>query len=196
MFPDFRRLRLTRDGNTLFGVAQFNGARTFGLTGDENATLLIDIDIDQDPSTGFLPIYDFIFSGEGQPESGMGGEYLIGIDPLPDLADSAYVGELLDDGGGFAVRDGFLPGVCGPYFGFDTDYLFETVGDDGLFDVTVLSFAFAEAGARLDASPEDGHFSLDLSGAPAIVRRGMEPRVTTIDRRWHRTWPWPGVRRR
>lgn len=170
--PDLVGASLARVGNTLYGLFEFTADRS--LTGPtDRAAVFLDIDIDNNGSTGFLGLKDFLLD-TNFPElnSGMGTEFVVSLDGHA-VADSGFVGVNVGDAE-WNVIDTFLPGVCGRFFGFDTDALLAS--DDGNFDYVYSAFAVedttAQAAVFLDPVPIEGHFTAALTTpGPARLQR-------------------------
>lgn len=178
---DLQSLRMARRDSTLFAVIEFAQPRTFALYDDTSAIAILEIDTDQSAATGFTSLRDTIFAPFPELSSGLGVEMLVGLEPNSVLGDSAYVGVYtapLE----FDVLDTFIPGTCGPYFGFHTTTLLDSAGDDGMFDYTLLGFAFGNDGDYVDPMPEAGHLTADVTAtvtAAGPYRTDMiRPRIT------------------
>jgi hypothetical protein len=168
----------TRSGVRLYGLMEFATPRTFSNSGKTNASALIDIDLDQNPATGFTSVYDYLLRNIPELDSHLGAELLVGIEPREDFGDSAYVGVLTSDSTSFVVADLFGVGVCGTYFGFNTDSIIGAFGDDGNFDFTVLAIASSGPGAYADAAPESGFFQATLDGTSTSLLPGLAERLS------------------
>jgi len=187
--PDLQQIRWARADSMLYGVVRFGRPRVFAYEGDSSAIVLLEIDADQDGNTGYTSAKDTIFTPFPELDSGLGIEYWIGLEPLEELGDSAYVG-IMTGQFEFTVLDTFRPGVCGPFYGFNTTALLNSTGDDGRFDYTAIAFAIAVDGDLIDVMPEAGANTVDISGfastsatAYATIRPAHAPlRVRILER--------------
>ncbi len=158
---------LARWGPTLYGVFEFANERS--LTGQSSrASVFVDIDLDNNPTTGFKSFKDFQFE-ESFPElsTDLGVEMFISLDAHV-IADSGFVGVNTDDVT-WDVIDSFLPGVCGRFFGFHTTTIFGgSIQDDGNFAYAYTGFAVQDSstgstGVFADPVPVAGSFVADLT---------------------------------
>src|SRR5262249_7472670 len=72
--PDLIGARFARDADLLSTLLQFtplSGARTFSSTGANRTGLALDIDIDQDSTTGFTTLKDSLFGPDSTAPSGI-----------------------------------------------------------------------------------------------------------------------------
>ncbi len=158
---------LARSGSTLYGLFEFQGERSLR---DEvtRASVFVDIDLDNDPATGFQTFKDFQLD-QNFPEinTGLGAEAFISLD-AHFIADSGFVGVNTDDAV-WDVIDEFLPGVCGRFFGFHTTAILGgTILDDGNFAYVYTAFAaedstFGSNAVVADPVPVSGSFVADLT---------------------------------
>lgn len=164
--PDIIGATLARSGSTLYGLFEFGQPRT--LDGPTNkVSIFVDIDLDQDPGTGFKTFKDFQFE-ENFPEmaTGMGAEMFVSMD-VDIIADSGFVGVNIADDTWDPI-DVFNPGVCGAFFGFHTTAILgDSVMDDGFFNYAYTAFAIEDindeqSAAFADPVPQGGHFTADL----------------------------------
>ena len=187
--PDLVGGSLARSGSTLYGLFEFAQRRT--LRGDtDKASVFVDIDLDQDRTTGFKGIKDFVFDANfPELSSGLGAEVVVALDAhgvVSDSAgvapDSAFVG--VNDGDASWVEiDLFLPGVCGRFFGFHTTAILgDSIQNSGRFNYTYMAIAVEDPDADptaffLDPVPEEGHFQANLTDpGPAGLQRLQAPR--------------------
>ena len=178
---------LARWGPTLYGVFEFASERS--LTGQSSrASIFIDIDLDNNPTTGFQSFKDFQFS-QSFPElnTGLGVEMVISLDAHV-VADSGFVG-VNTANVAWEVIDTFLPGVCGRFFGFHTTTIFgDSIQDDGNFAYVYTSFAVQDSvaagssGVFADPVPIAGSFVADL------IDPGMSA-LRAIPLPANRVWP-------
>ena len=174
---------LARSGSTLYGLFEFEKERA--LTDPvRRASVFVDIDLDNNPTTGFQGLKDFILSDSfPQYNTGLGAEVIISLD-AHILADSGFVGVNVSDGEWSDTSlDTFLPGVCGRFFGFHTTAIFgDSIQDDGNFAYAYTGFAqqdttTAPSGAVFDPVPLAGSFVADLTTpGPATLRTAPIPR--------------------
>lgn len=146
----------------LTGVLQYTDQRTLDTLATNNLLALIEIDIDQNGTTGFASIQDSLLSLVGQPHSDLKVEYLIGIDALI-LSGDSYVGKYTAFAT-FSVLEQFRASVCGAYAGFAA-HVSSFEGDDGAFSFTVASVNVQDGFFdTLDPAPNGGHYTADFSG--------------------------------
>ncbi len=178
---------LARSGPTLYGVFEFANERS--LTGQSSrASVFVDIDLDNNPTTGFLSFKDFQLD-QSFPElnTGLRVEMIISLDAHV-IADSSFVGVNTADVE-WEVIDIFLPGVCGKFFGFHTTTIFgDSIQDDGNFAYAYTGFAIQDSAATgatgvfADPVPIAGSFVADLTDP------GMSA-LRTIPLPANRVWP-------
>ena len=178
---------LARWGPTLYGIFEFASERS--LTGQSSrGSIFIDIDLDNNPTTGFQSFKDFQFE-QSFPElnTGLGVEMMISLDAHV-VADSGFVG-VNTANVTWDVIDSFLPGVCGRFFGFHTTTIFGgSIQDDGNFAYAYTAFAVQDSAATgstgvfADPVPMAGSFVADL------IDPGMSAlRATPLPA--NRVWP-------
>ncbi len=177
---------LARSGPTLYGLFEFENERS--LTGQNSrASVFVDIDLDNNPTTGFQSFKDFQFD-QSFPElsTDLGVEMIISLDAHV-IADSGFVG-VNTDNVTWDVIDSFLPGVCGRFFGFHTTTIFgDSIQDDGNFAYAYTGFAVQDSstgstGVFADPVPVAGSFVADLTDP------GMSA-LRTIQLPANRVWP-------
>ena len=177
---------LTRSGPTLYGLFEFASERS--LTGQSSrASIFVDIDLDNNPTTGFQSFKDFQFD-QSFPElsANLGAEMVVSIDAHV-IADSGFVGVNTADVT-WDVIDSFLPGVCGRFFGFHTTTIFgDSVQDDGNFAYAYTGFAAQDSstgstGVFADPVPVAGSFVADLTNPGPSASR-------TVPLPTRRVWP-------
>jgi len=178
---------MARWGPTLYGVFEFENERS--LTGQgSRAAVFVDIDLDNNPTTGFQSFKDFQFA-QSFPElnTGLGVEMVISLDAHV-VADSGFVG-VNTANVAWEVIDTFLPGVCGRFFGFHTTTIFgDSIQDDGNFAYVYTSFAVQDSvaagssGVFADPVPIAGSFVADL------IDPGMSA-LRAIPLPANRVWP-------
>jgi hypothetical protein len=158
--------RFAADAGVFYGVVRFASNRAFAADDDNSGVVLLEIDEDQDPGTGFTSIKDVVFPADVFPDlvSGIKVEYLVGIEPNPNLGGAAYVGRYIAEGE-FNVIEAFAPGICGRFYGFHSNELLPAMLD-ATFDYTLLAIADGSEGFYFDPAPQAGNYSLDLSGLP------------------------------
>jgi hypothetical protein len=172
---DMREFRFARQGDSLTGVLVFTLPRSYDSTATENIMALIELDLDQDSTTGVITLKDSLFKTSGQPDSlltGMGAEFVIGVEPYT-LSDSAYVGRYVRPLE-FDVTHTFLPSVCEEYVGFVVPSdAFDP--DDGVVNAVFTTFNFEGLSFTLDPTPTGGHWTADLGLLPAAQRVAAPP---------------------
>jgi hypothetical protein len=178
---------LARSGSTLYGLFEFEKERA--LTDRvRRASVFVDIDLDNNPTTGWRGLKDVVLDSFPEFSSGLGAEVIISLDAHV-LADSGFVGVNVDHGEwSDTPLDTFLPGVCGQFFGFHTTAIFgDSIQDDGNFAYAYTAFAqqdttTAESGAFADPVPLAGSFVADLTmpGPATLHTTPIPPR---------RVWP-------
>jgi hypothetical protein len=158
---DLLEVRLGTAGPVLTGVLKFSSNRGFDFDAPSNVFVVIELDTDQDPSTGVTSIKDTIFTSVDR--SGIRPDYLIDAEPYSQFADSAIVGRYTAPFE-FDLTELFQPPFCGPYLGFSAS--FDALGaDDGNFDFTVVAFTLQDStGFAGDPAPETGHFTASFAG--------------------------------
>jgi hypothetical protein len=156
---------LARLGSTLYGIFEFDDNRSLSGAGDA-ASVWLDIDIDNNPTTGFQAFKDFQFD-ESFPayNTNLRVELVVALDGHV-LGDSGFVG-VNTDVAQWTVIDRFQPGVCGRRFGFHTTVILgDSIQDDGNFGFAYTAFAVEDSslggGAVADPVPLSGSFSADL----------------------------------
>jgi hypothetical protein len=185
-------VRLSIHSSRLFGVLRFTTPRSFGsVDSANNAFAYVDLDLDQDSTTGFVTLKDTVFAGDPGLSSGIRVEYVIGVDWFPQFADSAVVGQYVE-AGGFQTSFRFLPDVCGRHLGFAVP-MAQLGGDDGNFDYVILAGNVEPAGDLvIDPVPESGHHTVAFAGVAAPVLTGLDTiapsRVGVL--RWFRLRPF------
>ncbi|MEE8134918.1 MAG: Ig-like domain-containing protein, partial [Gemmatimonadales bacterium] len=170
---DIDQVRTGIQDSVLTVVTRFTNDRSFDLADSNNTFVLIDIDIDQDSTTGSRTFRDslFIFTGLPTRTSGMGADYGVFVDHLPEVGDSAvvaqYTGIWVDGGPEFNALDVFWPSFCGPFIGVRVA-LSLLGGDEGNMNVSVM--AFNVEGPSLDdpivvdLAPDSMAFNLNYGG--------------------------------
>ena len=123
---------LARSGSTLYGLFEFQGERSL-RDRVTRASVFLDLDLDNNPTTGFQGFKDFQFDPNfPQFNTGLGAEVIISLDAHV-IADSGFVGVNTADAVWDPI-DTFLPGVCGRFFGFHTTAILgASIQDDGNF---------------------------------------------------------------
>jgi hypothetical protein len=179
--PDIVTVRFAREGSLFSGVIRFAGPRTFSLTAPDHATALLDLDTDQDSTTGFITFKDSIFKASAALgdsfSSGTGAEFLVGLEPLAALGDSAYVGEYVDYLT-FQPLATFLPGMCGPMMGFVLPMSIFGATEDGLMNALLVGLAENAAQFMVDPVPIRRHLPLALPAASPLPPVSLAPYVT------------------
>ncbi len=171
---------LARSGSTLYGLFEFQQERSLSdpVT---RASVFVDLDLDNNPTTGFQSFKDFEFD-QNFPEfnTGLGVEALISLDAHV-IADSGFVGVNTDDVLWDAI-DIFLPGVCGRFFGFHTTAILgDSIQDDGNFAYAYTGFAvegtppMASSPVYADPVPLSGSFLADLITPGPVTLRASPP---------------------
>ncbi len=180
---------LARLGSTLYGIVEFDDDRSLNGATDA-ASVWLDIDIDNNPTTGFKSFKDLLFPDTvtvfADFNTNLGVELIVALDGH-FLSDSGFVGVNSADVE-WDVIDSFLPGVCGRFFGFHTTAILGgSIQDDGNFGFVYTAFAVEDAllqtgGAWGDPVPVSGSFSADL------IDPGMSA-LRTIPLPANRVWP-------
>jgi hypothetical protein len=165
--PDLQQLRLGRTATTLHGVMQFTLPRSLDPSAANNTSAWIDLDVDQDGGTGFVPYKDFVFAGL-LPPSGAASEFLIEMGTL-DNVDGALVAMYTaqDTAAGTfqaTVTAPLSPSTCGTLLGFAVPFS-AIGGDDGALDLTVYVDVFGNGAGIIDPAPDAGVFSASLTAA-------------------------------
>jgi hypothetical protein len=185
--PDVREVRFVRATSTVYGVLQFDAPRTLDPNPANNVSVFMDLDVDQDGATGFVPFKDAVFAGVLAP-SGAKSEFLIEIGTLVDGGDAVarYTAQDTAQGSFDADPTALLaPVVCGGALGFafPIDAL---GGDDGAFDFTAYVDVFRpdqpNVSGIIDPVPDGGFFSVNLTaagetGPTASSARRAGPRI-------------------
>jgi hypothetical protein len=194
---DLVEFRLAVVGGELTGVLKYTTPRSYDTTATNNVVTLIELDTDQDSTTGYRTFKDslYVVGGLGtQFSSGTRVEYVIGIDPYPlsdtpELAGLSYVGEYIDQFI-FNLTDAYLPGFCGEFVGIVTT-LSALGGDEGNINYTILNMNFeGVVGLAADAAPSSGHWTTAFAGmfgpvvsAPALGSQGPRGAVFRLQPR-------------
>jgi hypothetical protein len=198
--PDMQEARWVVNAGALNGVVRFAARSSFFLADTNNVSVWVDLDIDQNPSTGFKAYRDSALAGLGPAyASGLGVEYVIGMfaadsSGVADVFAAHYVGVLqIDPSSAYT----FLPDVCGHFFGFSVP-LSALGNDDGQMDFSLFAISEAPTGDEYaDAFPLRGKSS--FAGAPPslarspLAARPLRSRATTSPRA---VWPFHGTRPR
>ena len=172
---------LARSGATLYGLFEFQEERSL-LDRVTRASVFVDLDLDNNPTTGFQAFKDFQFDlNFPELNTGLGAEAFISLD-AHIIADSGFVGVNTDDVV-WDVIDSFLPGVCGKFFGFHTTAIFgDSIQDDGIFAYAYTGFALEDTAASetspvyADPVPMSGSFLADLTTpGPPTLRASPPP---------------------
>ena len=180
---DLVESRYAIEDSMLSGVLEFSTPRSLDTLSPNNLLHYIEIDIDQDTTTGFGALKDLFFDlVDSSFASGTKVDYVVGLEPV-DPDGLSYVGQL--DADSVTVTDLFRPGLCGKFVGFSTS-MANLGNDDGNMDLVSLSVNFeGNPGAFttpfiLDPSPTSGKETLSFAGlfsppittmAPSPVRR-------------------------
>jgi hypothetical protein len=177
--PDLRELRLGRTATTLHGVLQFAAPRTLDPNASNNTSVWIDLDIDQDGGTGFVPFKDIAFAGPGLlPSSGSASEFLIEIGTLLSGADAVAMYTAQDTAQATfsaTVTAPLSPSTCAAFLGFAVPFS-AIGGDDGAFDVTLYVDVYRnnpaldpqDGSGIIDPAPDAGVYSAGLTAAAAV----------------------------
>lgn len=161
---DLRSTRLSVTRGILSGVLEFSTARSYDTLAPNNVAAFIELDIDQDSTTGHTSLRDDILLDFGFGASNTKVEYVIGIDPY-SLEGPSYVGRWdTTTAFQFFVLEEFTPAVCGRYVGVAANTA-SFGGDDGNFHLTVAAFNLGAQGATIDASPESGFHTVTFQGS-------------------------------
>lgn len=171
---DLSELRWGLADGELTGVFKFTTPRSYDSTALNNLLVFIEIDVDQDSTTGYVTFKDDLFSDPSFADfaTGIRAEYLIGLDPftlsgVPEIAGFSYTGLY---GGpnpspdSIFINDVFLPGFCRQFVGFAT--LWDALGpDDGNFDYVLTTFNLEGPLAFVvDPTPTAGHLTETFAG--------------------------------
>ena len=178
--PNIIGATLARGGSTLYGIFEFAARRSL-LGETDKVSIFMDIDIDDDPNTGFQTFKDFQLSSDdfNDFKTGLGAELVVSLDAHV-VDDSAFVGVTTTDDPGptWDEIDIFLPGVCGTFFGFHTTTIFgDSIQDQGRFSYAYSAFVIENptdslSAVFMDPVPLAGHFDAELTdpGTPALLR--------------------------
>jgi hypothetical protein len=177
---------LARLGSTLYGIFEFDENRSLNGS-DDAASVWLDIDVDNNPTTGFQAFKDFQFDAAfPQFNTNLGVELMVALDGHL-LSDSGFVGVNTDDVE-WTIIDRFQPGVCGRRFGFHTTMILgDSIQDDGNFGFAYTAFAVEDSvtgtgGAWGDPVPLSGSFTANLLDPGLSASR-------TIPLPTRRVWP-------
>jgi hypothetical protein len=143
----------------------------------------LDIDVDNNPTTGFQSFKDSQFDASFPDfNTNLGVELVVALDGHV-LGDSGFVGVNIGDVTWDPI-DRFQPGVCGPHFGFHTTAILgDSIQDDGNFAYVYTAFAVEDDSlAWGDPVPLSGSFIADLIDPGMSVTRSV-PLPT------RRVWP-------
>ncbi len=176
---------LARSGSTLYGLFEFGKERA--LTDEvKRAAVFVDIDLDNNPTTGFKGFKDFQLD-QNFPElsTGLGAEAIVSLDAHV-IADSGFVG-VNTANAVWEPIDTFLPGVCGRFFGFHTTAILgDSIQDDGNFTYAYMGFVVqdssdaAPGGVVADPVPVSGSFAAELTTPGPPTLRTSPPPPTSV----------------
>lgn len=168
---DLTEVRFAQTTSTLRGLLRFANARSFDDASPANVLAVVDLDLDQDSTTGVVTIKDTSFSGL-LPRSGRGADYGIWLIPRGSPTDSSFVVQYTAPFAGVPTFK-FVPIACANTIGFEVPRT-ALNGDDGAFDAVIYSDAFDSGGGYGDPAPDSAAFVVSLPAAvaaqPAITR--------------------------
>lgn len=183
---DLLEMRFARTTGVLFLLARFDASRSLALSAPNNVTGVVDLDLDQDGVTGFLPLKDLRLGEAIGDSSGAGAEALIELGDWVG-SDSAFAGVYTAQTSVTGVA--FVASACGALVGWAVP-LDALGGADDAFDVVAYFDTFDAVGAYADGAPDLGVYSVALTpsagsllGAAAgrlpleVTRRGSVPLV-------------------
>ena len=166
--PDMDQIRTAIQDSIFTMTLRFTSNRSFAAADSNNTVVLVEFDLDRDSTTGVRSIRDSLLIQVGADEltSGMGAEYVVAIDHLSMLGDSAAIGQYTGFNN-FNILEVFWPQFCGPFVGFRVATT--TLGnDDGDFDISVFALNFEGSGPLdpliIDSAPDSGSFSVAYQG--------------------------------
>jgi hypothetical protein len=168
LVPDVISSRFAREGTAFSGIIQFAGTRSFSRTATDRAAVYIDLDIDQNPATGYATFKDTL-GLPGVGPSGTRAEYFIALDPDAAHHDSAEVvlhTQPVEDAIEGEIVGFFMPGSCGAFMSFLIPFS-AVGGDDGLMNIVMLAFSGTSTALFVDPVPGSGHFTLNLPATTA-----------------------------
>jgi len=170
---DISQVRTGIQDSALTVVTRFTNDRSFDGADSNNTFVTIDIDIDQDSTTGSRTARDSLFILTGLPTrtSGMGADYGVFVEHFSGFGDSAavaqYTGIWANDQPQLIALDVFWPSFCGPFIGIRVA-LSLLGGDEGNMDVSVMAFNLEGTGPNapviVDLAPDSMAFNLNYGG--------------------------------
>lgn len=191
--PDLVSARFAREGTLFSGVVRFSGPRIFSGTASNQGLLILEVDTDQDSTTGFWTLKDTLFFNSPTLgptySSGTKAEYIIDLEPTPEVGDSAFVGRK-ESAFNARILGAFLPGTCGPFTSFVLP--FSVIGnDDGKMNAVLLGIAGSATQILVDPMPTRGHLALDVKAPPGLAPAYGAEALFTLSRtaRVHRFPP-------
>lgn len=152
---DVSRIRYARVDSTMYTLVEFTNERSYSDESNNNTLMYFEIDADQDPQTGFTSVKDTIFTPFPELESGIGVDFIIFLERIPEVAEDAHIG-IMTEPLTWDILEGFNVGICGRFWGFQQSTFLSTNGDDGIFDYTAIAFTIGNDGNLIDVVPESG----------------------------------------
>ena len=191
--PDIVRSRIAREGLAFSVIVQYAGPRSFSNVASNRAAAYIDLDIDQNATTGYATFKDTL-QLPGAGHSGTRAEYFVALEPDPGHHDSAAVvlhTEPVDSPIEGEIVGFFMPGTCGAFMGFVLP-LSVIGGDEGAMNVVMLAIASTQTGAYVDPVPLTGHFKIPppVPSPPSFASSAFV--TSTVRTPWRgpvRRWP-------
>lgn len=178
---DLVELRLAVDAQGVFsGVFRFTTVRSLDLAASNNVEILIELDTDQDSTTGFRTLKDTIFINNSTLHdqygtSGTRSDYV--IDVLPGSpGDTGFVGQntaFLE----FDITALFVPTVCGRFVGFAIP-MAALGSDDGNMNYLLTTWNYEDPQGNeivIDAVPMSGHLTTAFAGQFAPLTSAPTP---------------------
>ena len=166
-----------QDGMVSF-VMKFTTPRSFDPADQNNTTAYIEIDTDQDSTTGVTSIRDSLFLEVGEPafDTGIGADYIAIVErvgPVNVSAVGRYTGFSL-----IQVQQGLRPTFCGEFAAIR--FSLQSLGnDDGDMDVSILTTNSegqeVTSAWIVDPTPETEAMTIALADCLRRPRRRFHP---------------------
>ena len=189
---DIDQVRTGIQDSVLTVVVRFTTDRSFDTADANNTFLMIDIDIDQDSTTGSRTFRDSLYINVQLPTrtSGLGAEYGVFVDHFSAFSDSAlvaqYTGSWANGQPQLNPLDAFWPSFCGPFIGVRVA-LSLLGADDGNMNVSVMALNLEGTGVLdpiiVDLAPDSMAFTLNYAGFFTSPMRAtpLRPTVSRVE---------------
>ncbi len=196
---DINQVRTGIQDSVLTVITGFTNDRSFDVADSNNTFLMIDIDVDQDSTTGARTFRDSLYIITGLPTrtSGIGADYGVFVDHFSDFGDSSvvaqYSGNWDSNGPQLNALDTFWPSFCGPFIGIRVA-LSLLGGDEGNMNVSVMALnvegTSLVAPIIVDLAPDSMAFNLNYGGLFTPPLRAAPLRNVTRRVEYRRLLPY------